>query len=91
MNDTAYSAGPHKSWPGIEQISRATIIASSPLVERRFAEHAPKFEPHEEKVSGHVKSLVDAGVELVTNVRKQEAAVQTWFVKAFTRDRDVAK
>jgi hypothetical protein len=58
---------------------------------RRFAEHAPKFEPDEEKVSGHVKSLVDAGVELVTNVRKQEAAVQTWFVKAFTRDRGVAK
>jgi hypothetical protein len=38
-----------------------------------------------------VKSLVDAGVELVTNVRNQEAAVQTWFVKAFTRDRGVAK
>jgi hypothetical protein len=57
---------------------------------RRFAEHAPKFEPDEEKIAGHVNSLVDAGVELLTSVRKQEAAVQTWFVEAFTRDRGVA-
>jgi hypothetical protein len=57
---------------------------------RRFAEHAPKFEPDEEKIAGHVKSLVDAGVVLVTSVRKQEAAVQTWFIEAFTRDRGVA-
>jgi len=57
---------------------------------RRFAEHAPKFEPDEEKIAGHVKSLVDAGVVLVTSVRKQEAAVQTWFLEAFTRDRGVA-
>lgn len=56
----------------------------------RFAEHAPKFEPDEEKISGHVKSLAEAGVVLVTSVRKQEAAVQTWFVEAFTRDRGVA-
>lgn len=57
---------------------------------RRFAEHAPKFEPDEEKIAGHVKSLVEAGVVLVTSVRKQEAAVQTWFLEAFTRDRGVA-
>lgn len=57
---------------------------------RRFAEHAPKFEPDEEKMSGHVQNLIDAGVQLVTSIRKQEAAVQTWFVEAFTRDRGVA-
>jgi hypothetical protein len=56
----------------------------------RFAEHAPKFEPDEEKYAKHLKALVDDGIEFVTRVRKQEAAVQTWFVEAFTRDRGVA-
>ncbi|MGD9632416.1 MAG: hypothetical protein AB7G28_02180 [Pirellulales bacterium] len=55
----------------------------------RFAEHAPKFEPDEEKISSHVRSLVDGGVALVTSIRKQEAAVQAWFVEAFNRDRGV--
>jgi hypothetical protein len=56
----------------------------------RFTEHAPKFEPDEEKIAKHLKALVDDGIEFVTRVRKQEAAVQTWFVEAFTRDRGVA-
>lgn len=56
----------------------------------RFVEHAPKFEPDEEKISKHVQTLIDAGVELLTNVRRQEAAVQTWYLEAFTRDRGVA-
>jgi len=56
----------------------------------RFAEHAPKFEPDEEKIATHMKSLIDDGIEFITRVRKQEAAVQTWFVEAFTRDRGVA-
>jgi len=56
----------------------------------RFAEHAPKFEPDEEKIATHMKSLIDDGVEFITRVRKQEAAVQAWFVEAFTRDRGVA-
>lgn len=56
----------------------------------RFAEHAPKFEPDEEKIAKHLKALVDDGVEFVTRVRKHEAAVQAWFLEAFTRDRGVA-
>lgn len=56
----------------------------------RFAEHAPKFEPDEVKIAKHLKLLVDDGVEFVTRVRKQEAAVQAWFVEAYTRDRGVA-
>jgi hypothetical protein len=56
----------------------------------RFVEHAPKFEPDEEKIAGHAQTLIDAGVELLTNIRRQEAAVQTWYVEAFTRDRGVA-
>jgi hypothetical protein len=56
----------------------------------RFVEHAPKFEPDEEKIAKHLKTLVDDGIEFITRVRKQEAAVQTWFMEAFTRDRGVA-
>jgi myosin heavy subunit len=56
----------------------------------RFVEHAPKFEPDEEKISKHAQTLIEAGVELVTKIRRQEAAVQTWYVEAFTRDRGVA-
>jgi hypothetical protein len=55
-----------------------------------FAEHAPKFEPDEEKIASQATSLVDKGIALVNRVRKQEVAVQTWFVEAFTRDCGVA-
>ncbi len=57
---------------------------------QRFAEHAPKFEPDEEKIAEHTRVLVDEGIQFITRVRKQEAALQTWFVEAFTRDRGVA-
>jgi len=53
----------------------------------RVAEHAPKLEPDEEKAQKHTQSLVDGGVSFLTRVRKQEAAVQTWYVEAFNRDR----
>jgi hypothetical protein len=57
---------------------------------RRFAEHAPKFEPDEEKIVRHAQKVIDDGVALVTRIRKQEAAVQTWFIESFNRDRGVA-
>jgi hypothetical protein len=53
----------------------------------RIATHAPKLEPDEEKAQQHVRKLVDEGMALVTRVRKQEVAIQTWFVEAFNRDR----
>jgi hypothetical protein len=53
----------------------------------RTALHVPKLEPDEEKAQQHVKKLIDEGMALVTRVRKQEVAVQTWFVEAFNRDR----
>jgi hypothetical protein len=34
-----------------------------------------------------VKKLVDQGMALVTQIRKQEVAIQTWFIEAFNRDR----
>jgi hypothetical protein len=57
---------------------------------RRFVEHAPKFEPDEEKISSHAEKVVNGGVALITRVRKQEAALQTWFIESFNRDRGVA-
>jgi hypothetical protein len=53
----------------------------------RIASHAPKLQPDEEKARHHVKKLVDVGIAFVTRVRKQEVALQTWFVEAFNRDR----
>jgi hypothetical protein len=53
----------------------------------RTTSQAPKLEPDEEKARQHTKSLVDAGIALVTRVRKQEVALQTWYVEAFNRDR----
>jgi hypothetical protein len=52
-----------------------------------MAEHLPKFEPDEAKAQPHIKNLMDQGVALVTRVRKQEVAVQTWFAEAFNRER----
>lgn len=53
----------------------------------RAVAHVPKLEPDEAKARHHVKKLVDGGMALVTRVRKQEIAIQTWFVEAFNRDR----
>jgi hypothetical protein len=53
----------------------------------RTAAHVPKLEPDEEKAHLHIKKLIDEGMALVTRMRKQEVAVQTWFVEAFNRDR----
>jgi hypothetical protein len=54
---------------------------------RRTAQHAPKLEPDEEKALQHIRKLVDDGAALIARVRKQEVAIQTWFVEAFNRDR----
>ena len=49
--------------------------------------HVPKLEPDEEKALHHIKRLVDEGMAFILRVRKQEVAIQTWFVEAFNRDR----
>src|SRR5215212_9416873 len=53
----------------------------------RVGQHAPKLEPDEEKAQKYTKSIVDQGTAFLTQVRKQEVAVQTWYVEAFNRDR----
>ena len=53
----------------------------------RMAEHLPKLEPDEAKAQPHIQKLAEEGIALVTRVRKQEVAVQTWFAEAFNRER----
>jgi len=53
----------------------------------QVAQQIPNLEPDEAKARRHVKHLIDGGVVLVARVRKQEVAVQTWFVEAFDRER----
>jgi hypothetical protein len=53
----------------------------------RVGQEAPKLEPDEEKAQKYTKSIVDAGTAFLIQVRKQEVAVQTWYVEAFARDR----
>jgi len=52
----------------------------------RTAQHLPKMEPDEDKANQHIKNLVDDGLAFIARVRKQEVAIQTWFVEAFNRD-----
>jgi len=52
----------------------------------RVGQHAPKLEPDEEKAQKYVTSVVDGGTAFLIQVRKQEVAVQTWYVEAFNRD-----
>ena len=78
--------------PNVEQLQTedAAILEDCDALERTIARttsHAPKLEPDEEKARQHTKPLVDAGIALVTRVRKQEVALQTWYVEAFNRDR----
>jgi hypothetical protein len=56
----------------------------------RVAEHAPKFKPDEEKLLHHTEALLNAGLALIVRIKKQEVALQTWFIEAFTRDRGIA-
>src|SRR4051794_22647580 len=53
----------------------------------RVGQQAPKLEPDEEKAQKYTKSIIDQGTAFLTQVRKQEIAVQTWYVEAFNRDR----
>jgi hypothetical protein len=78
--------------PKVEQLHTEdnAILEECDALDRMVATtttHAPKLEPDEEKAQQHTKALVDAGIALVTRVRRQEVALQTWYVEAFNRDR----
>jgi hypothetical protein len=53
----------------------------------RVATRAPKVEPDEAKANNHVQDLIDKAMAFIMRARKQEFAVQTWFVEAFNRER----
>lgn len=53
----------------------------------RAVSFAAAMEPDEEKAEKHTTQLVEAGIAFITRVRKQEIAVQTWYIEAFDRDR----
>src|SRR5437016_1539984 len=53
----------------------------------RVSQHVPKLEPDEEKAQKHTKTLIDDGTAFLARVRKQEVALQTWYVEAFNRAR----
>ena len=46
----------------------------------------PEIEPDEEKAQKHTRGIVDGGMAFLIRVRKQEVAVQTWYIEAFNRD-----
>jgi hypothetical protein len=69
-----------------DEALKATCSKLDQLV-RRVAQHVPGVEPDEGKADSILKSLIDDSLSFVTRVRKQEVAVQTWFVEAFNRER----
>jgi hypothetical protein len=57
------------------------------LAVERNSQHVPRLEPDEEKALKHTKKLVEDGIAAIVRVRKQEVAIQTWYLEAFNRDR----
>jgi hypothetical protein len=55
----------------------------------RFCGLAKRAEPDEGKVSEPVTQLTDQALAFVIGVRKQEAALTTWYMEAFNRDRGI--
>jgi hypothetical protein len=50
---------------------------------------AAKVEPHEGKLENTVRLFTEDALQLVLRIRKQEAALETWYQEAFLRDRGV--
>jgi hypothetical protein len=78
--------------PRVEQLEAedAAILEEGEALAQTVARtttHAPKLEPDEEKAQAHIKMLIDDGLAFVARVRRQEVAIQTWFIEAFNRDR----
>ncbi len=54
---------------------------------KQLRSRAERVEPDERQAADAVAALVDRGLQLVIAARKQEAAIATWFLEAFDRDR----
>ncbi len=81
--------------PRIEQLKAEddSIEQQQDLLNRlvvRLLDVAPRLEPDERQAENPAALLSDEGIAFINKVRKQEVALQTWFVEAFNRDRGVA-
>jgi hypothetical protein len=72
-----------------DEAIRQDVAKLSAVIER-LALRAENVEPHEAKLDAEVEALRSQGIAFINRVRKQEVALQTWFVEAFNRDRGVA-
>ncbi len=68
----------------VAELERQLKIATS------VSQHSDLWEPDEGRADQAVQKMVDEGLALVIRIRKQEAAINTWFGEAFERDRGVA-
>ena len=50
---------------------------------------ASQGEKLEEKFASHLPAFSQKGIDVITQIRKQEVALETWFGEAFLRDRGV--
>lgn len=51
---------------------------------------APGVEPDEGRLGAELRRLCESGLSLVTQLRKQEVAIDTWLQEAFQRDRGIS-
>lgn len=56
----------------------------------RLYEMAEQAEPHEEKLDEHIERFTTEALKFVIDARKQDNALTTWYMEAFTRDRGIA-
>jgi hypothetical protein len=50
---------------------------------------AERIEPDEQRAERTAEEFAKNAIELVARIRKQEVAIRTWLMEAFTRDRGV--
>jgi len=68
----------------------AKLAAQVEQLRKKFAameSQAEEIEPRENRIHDALQNLSDEGLVLVIELRKQEAAIDTWLMEAFQRDR----
>ncbi len=78
----------------VEQIQQADAdllqqIGQVRQIVNKLRAAADDLEPDEKPAEDATTALVDQGLQMVIAARKQEAAISTWYVEAFERDRGV--
>lgn len=56
----------------------------------QLCDRAEAVEPHESKIDQQTTRIIDEGLAFVLEARKQEKAIEAWYVECFNRDRGVA-